>query len=106
MLIFPLSLPEAALCRRDTLRLPTFGVAIIAETIACLEPDVLTHRVQTGMASQATLPLPARKKRARPKSNRMPDAAHSVKVEAQVVNCVEDLGKYLVGRIKMPQVGA
>jgi hypothetical protein len=36
----------------------------------------------------------------------MPDAAHSVKVEAQVVNCVEDLGKYLVGGIKMAQVSA
>ena len=39
-----------------------------------------------------------------PKSNRMPDAPHSVKVETQVVDCVEDLGKYLVGRIKVPQI--
>src|SRR6266436_1195781 len=41
-----------------------------------------------------------------PKLNRMPDAGHFVKVETQVVNGVQDLRKYLVGRIKMPQVAS
>src|SRR5205809_4786063 len=41
-----------------------------------------------------------------PKSNRMPDAPHSVKVETQVVDGIEDLGKYLVGRVQVPQVCA
>src|ERR1041384_7819591 len=36
----------------------------------------------------------------------MPDAPHSVKVVAQVVDGVEDLGEYLVRRIEMTQVGA
>src|SRR5208337_3761837 len=41
-----------------------------------------------------------------PKSNRMTYLAHRVKVEAQVVDGVEDLGKDLVRRVKMTQVRA
>lgn len=39
-----------------------------------------------------------------PKSNRMTYPAHRVKVEAQVVDGIQDLGQELVGRIKMAQV--
>src|SRR5438067_151876 len=77
----------------------------VAEAIAYSEPDVFTPGTnwdgKLGYSSDCRQSETARI----PKSNRMPDAPHSVKVETQVVNCVEDLGKYLVGRIKVPQVG-
>src|SRR5262249_45694924 len=40
-----------------------------------------------------------------PKSNRMPDAPHSVKVETQVVDRIQDLRQYFVRCIKMAQIG-
>src|SRR5436305_1544185 len=77
----------------------------VAEAIAYSEPDVLQPGTnwdgKLGYSSDCRQSETARI----PKSNRMPDAPHSVKVETQVVNCVEDLGKYLVGRIKVTQVG-
>src|ERR1700686_166642 len=36
-----------------------------------------------------------------PKSNRMPDAPHSVKVVAEVVDGIQNLRQHFVGRIKM-----
>ena len=40
-----------------------------------------------------------------PKRNRMTHRPHSVKVEAKVVDGIQDLGQNLVGSIKMPQIG-
>jgi len=58
------------------------GIPIIAETIAYSESDVAT-----GTASQVTLPAARQKgNKTCPKSNRMPDAPHSVKVVAEVVD--------------------
>lgn len=41
-----------------------------------------------------------------PKSNRMPEPLHSVKVETQVVDGVENLGKDLVRSVQMPEICA
>src|SRR2546423_15254999 len=41
-----------------------------------------------------------------PKSNRMPDAPHSVKVVAKIVDGIEDLREHFIRSIKMTQVGA
>src|SRR6266849_7112041 len=48
--------------------------------------------------------LTRKKMRAFPKSNRMPDAPHSVKVETQVVDSVQDLRQHFIGCIKMTQI--
>src|SRR6266496_218568 len=70
-----------------------------------LEPDVY-KQVQTGMAAQAYCCNCRQQRNARiPKSNRMPDAPHSVKVETQVMDCVEDLSQDFVRRINVPQIG-
>ena len=69
-----------------------------------------TGRLQTGqigMATEAIVPTAGQQRNARiPKSNRMPDAPHSVKVETQVVDSIEDLGQNFVRRINVPQVSA
>ena len=38
------------------------------------------------------------------KSNRMTHRPHSVKIEAKVVNRIENLAQYLIGCIKVPQI--
>jgi hypothetical protein len=107
MLIFALSLPETALCLRDTSSAPDIWRSDYRGNYRVFRTGRPSHtEYKPGWQARLLFRCPPERKRARPKSNRMPDAAHSVKVEAQVVNCVEDLGKYLVGRIKMPQVSA
>ena len=70
------------------------------------EPDVY-NQVQTGMATQAIVPLAGWQRNARiPKSNRMPDALHSVKVETQVVNSIEDLRQDFVRGINVAEIRA
>jgi len=67
----------------------------------------LTNRYKLGWQAKADPSNSHQKENERfPKSNRMPDATHDVKVEAQVVDGVQDLRKDLVCGIKMPQIGA
>src|SRR3954468_655216 len=48
----------------------------------------------------------ARRNQHSPKSNRMPDAPHSVKVVGQVVDGIEYLRQHFIRSIKVTQVGA
>ena len=50
--------------------------------------------------------LPRKKLGPVPKRNRMTHRPHGVKVEAEVVDSIEDLGQNLIGGIKMAQIGA
>ena len=83
-------------------------VAILSrELLRIQNRTFLTTRYKLGWQAKADPSNSHQKENERfPKSNRMPDATHDVKVEAQVVDGVQDLSKYLVCRIKMPQIGA
>src|ERR1700756_1137938 len=51
-------------------------------------------------------PTPIEENTRTPKSNRMPDAPHRVKVVAEIVDGIQDLRQNFIGSIKMTQVGA
>ena len=82
----------SALVARDPSRLN--AIRFVAEVAAYSEPDVPDN----GMASRATLDCP-QENAGTPKSNRMPEAPHSVKVEAEVVNAVQGLRNQLIRHV-------
>lgn len=83
---------------RNTSRCP-LARCILRGSTAYSEPDVSFYNWD-GKPGQSMEP---REEIAHiPKSNRMPDAPHSVKVETQVVDGVQDLRQYFIGCIKMP----
>src|SRR5437667_3715523 len=70
-----------------------------------LEPDVY-KQVKPEWQPRLFVPTAGQQRNARiPKSNRMPDAPHSVKVETQVVDSIEDLSQNFIRRINMTQIG-
>jgi len=69
-----------------------------------LEPDVY-KQVKLEWQLRLIVATAGQQRNARiPKSNRMPDAPHSVKVETQVVDSIEDLSQNFIRRINVPQV--
>src|SRR6266496_4525583 len=100
MLTFTRNLPHTPLASRGR-GIPSEAVC---GAVTYSEPGFLTTGYRNGKLGYSRQP---REEIAHiPKSNRMPDAPHSVKVETQVVDGIKNLGKYLVGRIQVPEVGA
>src|SRR5208282_851877 len=74
-------------------------------------PDHQLFRLESGKVFQPksrsrSRPDFRKKTRSFPKSNRMTHPPHSVKVETQVVQGVQNLSQHFIGRIKMPQIRA
>ena len=71
------------------------------------DSDFFVTRHKLGWQAGSPCRLLHQKETARvPKSNRMPRQPHSINVETQIVDGVQDLPEQLIGRTKMTQVGA
>src|SRR5437660_8520360 len=71
-------------------------------------PEIPSAQARTGTARlwfQSSL-LTRKKLGFIPKCNRMTHRPHSVKVEAQFVNGVQNLTQYFVGCMKIPKIGS